>query len=84
MGHQAFKTRYPNLYNMVRKMQATVAEVLQSDPLNVSCRRALVGIKLTEWHSLVANIMHVTLNNLLDKFVWGLHKKWVIFYEFYV
>jgi len=33
MGHQAFKTRYPNLYNMVRKMQATVAEVLQSDPL---------------------------------------------------
>ena len=43
MGHQAFKTRYPNLYNMVRKMQATVAEVLQSDPLNVSFRRALVG-----------------------------------------
>jgi len=74
MGHQAFKTRYPNLYNMVRKMQATVAEVLQSDRLNVSFRRALVGTKLTEWHSLVASIVHVTLNNMPNMFVWGLHK----------
>jgi len=51
-----------------------VAEVLQSVPLNVSLRRALVGINLIEWHSLVTNIMHVTLNKMLDMFVWGLHK----------
>ena len=69
LGHQAFKTRYPNLYNVVRKKQATVAEVLQTAPLNVSFRRALVGTKLTERHSLVASIMHVTLNNMLDSFV---------------
>ena len=63
-----------NLYNVVRKKQATVAEVLQTAPLNVSFRRALVGTKLTERHSLVASIMHVTLNSMLDRFVWGLHK----------
>jgi len=36
--------------------------------------RPLVGTKLTEWHSLVASIVHVTLNNMPDMFVWGLHK----------
>jgi hypothetical protein len=59
---------------VLRKKQATVAEVLQTAPLNVSFRRALVGTKLTEWHSLVASIVHVTLNNMPDRFVWGLHK----------
>ena len=33
-----------------------------------------MGINLIEWHSLVASIMHVTLNKMLDRFVWGLHK----------
>ena len=59
---------------MVRKKQATVVEVLQIAPLNVSFGRDLVGTKLTEWHSLVASIVHVTLNNMLNRFVWGLHK----------
>ena len=59
---------------MVRKKQATVAEVLQISHLNMSFRRALVGAKLTEWHSLVASIVHVMLNNMPDRFVWGLHK----------
>ena len=59
---------------MVRKKQATVTKVLQTAPLNVSFRRALVGTKLTKWHSLVASIVHVTLNNMPNRFVWGLHK----------
>jgi hypothetical protein len=33
----------PNLFNIVRKKQATVANVLNFTPLNVSFRRALVG-----------------------------------------
>jgi hypothetical protein len=85
LGHQAFKTRYPNLYNLVHKKLATVAEVLQTAPLNVSFRRALVGTKLIEWHSLVASIVHVMLNNMPDRFVWDLHKNaWVLFGKFYV
>ena len=60
-----------NLYNVVRKKQATVAEVLQTAPLNVCFRRALVGTKLTGWNSLVASVMHVILNNMPDMFVWG-------------
>jgi hypothetical protein len=31
LGHQAFKTRYPNLYNVVRKKQAIVAEVFVNE-----------------------------------------------------
>ena len=67
LGHQAFKTQYPNLYNVVCKKQATIAEVLQTALLNVFFIRPLVGTKLTEWHSLVASIVHVTLNNMLDR-----------------
>ena len=40
----------------------------------MSFGRDLVGTKLTEWHSLVASIVHVMLNNMPDRFVWGLHK----------
>jgi len=36
---------------------------------SVSFRRALVGTKLIEWHSLVVSIVHVTLNNMSDRFV---------------
>jgi len=34
-----------------------------------------VGNKLYEWHSLVARIAHINLNESLDLFVWSLHKK---------
>ena len=49
LGSQALKIQYLNLFNIVRKKQATVADVLNSTPLNVSFRRALVGNKLLEW-----------------------------------
>jgi len=46
LGTQALKFQYPNLLNNVRKKHATVAEVLSTNPLNVSFKRALVGNKL--------------------------------------
>ena len=47
MGNHPLKTQYPTLYNIARRKQAKVAEVLSTTPLNVSFRRALVGNKLT-------------------------------------
>jgi len=39
LGNQVFKTQYLDLYGIVRRKHAMVAEVLQSTPLNVSFRR---------------------------------------------
>ena len=47
LGNHPLKTQYPTLYNIARRKQAKVAEVLSTAPLNVSFRRALVGNKLT-------------------------------------
>ncbi|WVZ96321.1 hypothetical protein U9M48_041976 [Paspalum notatum var. saurae] len=74
LGNHAFKHVYPNLFNIVRKKHATVADVFRSSPLNISFRRALVGNKLQEWHNLVANLMFVNLEEGNDTFVWGLNK----------
>ena len=50
-------------------------EVLRTNPLNVSFKRALVRKKLTEWHSSpVSKLVHVNLNEGMDLFVWNLHK----------
>ena len=53
---------------------ATVAEVLSSNPLNVSFRGALVGDKLTEWYNLVASLLHINLNEGMHLFMWNLQK----------
>lgn len=54
LGDVAFRDQYPTLYNIVRKKSASVNVVLQSNPLNVSFRRSLVGNNLMAWHHLVA------------------------------
>ena len=48
----------------------TVANVLNSRPLTVSFRRALLGNKLTPWLQLVSKVTDVALNNEKDAFVW--------------
>jgi hypothetical protein len=48
------KQQYPNFYNIVCKKEVTGSEVLNSVPLNVSFRRAVIEIKLLKWNDLVA------------------------------
>ena len=48
LGNRSFRDQYPTLYNIVRQKHATVVDVIASDPLNVSFRRALVGNKQEE------------------------------------
>ena len=64
LGNQAFKTQYQDLYSIVHK----------STPLNVSFRRVLAGNKLSQWHDLVARLLHINLGEESDKFVWQLNK----------
>ncbi|WVZ92700.1 hypothetical protein U9M48_038746 [Paspalum notatum var. saurae] len=71
----ALKDVYPNLFTIVRRKHATVAEVLRMNPYNVSFRKALTGNRFNEWHSLVARIASINLQKGRDQFVWGLHSK---------
>jgi hypothetical protein len=43
LGKEPLMVKYPTLYNIVRKKNVSVAQVLSTTPLNVSFRRALVG-----------------------------------------
>jgi hypothetical protein len=54
-------TKCPSLYNIVRKKNASVAQVLSTTPLNVSFRRALMGDDWAKWLDLVGSILGVRL-----------------------
>ncbi|WVZ49477.1 LOW QUALITY PROTEIN: hypothetical protein U9M48_000835, partial [Paspalum notatum var. saurae] len=73
-GDQPLKYNFPSLFNIVRKKNATVAEVLCSSSLNISFRRALTGNKLTQWHNLVLRTMNAELTEGNDVFSWKLHR----------
>ncbi|WVZ61813.1 hypothetical protein U9M48_011628 [Paspalum notatum var. saurae] len=73
-GDQPLKISYPSLFNIVRKKGATVAEVISSNPLNVSFRRGLHGERLLAWYDLVERVMGLELREGRDVFRWGLNK----------
>jgi hypothetical protein len=56
--------------NIVRKKNATVAQVLSTTPLNISFRRALVGDNWAKWLQLVGSILNVHLGEQTDTFMW--------------
>jgi hypothetical protein len=61
IGQEPLMKRFPSLYNIMRKKNATVAQVLSTTPLNVSFRRALVGDNWARWLQLVGSILNVSL-----------------------
>jgi hypothetical protein len=70
-----FSVKYPALYNLVKKKNLSVAQVLSMTPLNVSFRRALVGVNWDNWFNLVGSVLEVNLSNLRDTFCWTTSKK---------
>jgi hypothetical protein len=44
LGREPLRVKYPALYNLVKKKNLTVAQVLSTTPLNVSFGRVLVGV----------------------------------------
>jgi hypothetical protein len=72
IGKFTLHEKFPRLYNIARRKDITVAEVLSSNPLNISFRRALMGNNLRDWNRIVATVVDVNLNQQQDKFIWAL------------
>jgi hypothetical protein len=71
MGNFTLKQLYPSLVDYQEK-HISVASVFSTVPLNISFRRGMVENNLNLWHNLVARVAHIRLNNMEDKFIWGL------------
>ena len=72
LGGTSLAQQYPMLYNIVQRKQVTVANVLSTPTLNISFRRSLQGDRWDKWLELVNRLMHISLSNTQDVFVWGL------------
>ena len=72
LGNSPLRDQYPQLYNIVRKKQDTVADELSTHILNLSWRRDLIGIKLVIWNNLVSRLSTIDLTQKRDGFKWNL------------
>jgi len=67
------REQYPQFYNIARKKQDTVADVLNTPLPNVSWRRDLIGDKLVMWNNLISHLTIVELSQEEeDEFRWKL------------
>jgi hypothetical protein len=78
IGREPLMTKYPSLYNIVRKKNASVAQVLSTTPLNISFRRALMGDNWTKWLDLVGSILGVRLGEQTNSFIWTKSKSFSV------
>jgi hypothetical protein len=73
LGTTLLKLQYLNLYNIVRRQNATVADIFSLRPLNVSFCRNLVAENLLSWHDLVMRLLDIQLTDRSDTFKWPLN-----------
>ena len=66
--------KYCQLYNIVRKKQDTVADVLSTQIPNLSWLRDLIGNKLVMWNNLVSHLSTIDLSQERDGFKWNLDR----------
>jgi hypothetical protein len=78
LGGEPLNVKYPTLYSLVKRKNMSMAQVLSTTPLNVSFRRALIGVNWDNWLSLVGNVLEVNLNNIRDFFRWTASKKFAV------
>jgi hypothetical protein len=78
LGREPLNVKYPALYNLVKRKNMSVAQVLSTTPLNVSFRRTLIGVNWDNWLNLVGNVLEVNLNNIRDSFRWTASKKFSV------
>ena len=64
--------QYPSLYRIVQRCDALVATIMQSIPLNIQFRTALVGDRWEAWLHLVSRLMEVQLSHQPDQLCWML------------
>ena len=53
LGMSTLKEQYTNLYNIVRRKSAIVADIMSFVPLNISFSISLVGQNFDYWHNIV-------------------------------
>jgi len=75
VGQESLMKQFPALYQICRKKNQTVANVLETRPLNISFRRNMVGDKLRLWNDLVNQVINVRLGDSEDSWVWTLDTK---------
>jgi hypothetical protein len=73
LGATTLKEQYPKLYNIVRRKDAMVAEILGLQPFNISFRKSLVTGNLHDWHDLVLKLSSINLTDFSDHFKWSLN-----------
>jgi hypothetical protein len=73
-GPRPFRDIYPNLYHVCYEPHNSVAQVMGNTPYNLSFRRSLVGVKLTEYNDLMAKIGGFRLSDERDTVSWDLHR----------
>jgi hypothetical protein len=73
LGTTPLRLQYLNLYNIVRRKDATVADIFSLRPLNISFCRNLVAENLLSWHDLVMRLMDIQLMDRPDIFKWSLN-----------
>jgi hypothetical protein len=59
--------------DIVRRKDATEAEIFSSRSLDISFRRNLVAENLQSWHALVLCLMDIQLMDRPDTFKWSLN-----------
>uniref|UniRef100_A0A8I6XUJ7 Reverse transcriptase zinc-binding domain-containing protein n=1 Tax=Hordeum vulgare subsp. vulgare TaxID=112509 RepID=A0A8I6XUJ7_HORVV len=70
LGDTPLALQYPLLYNIAQRKEDYISMVLQSVPLNMQFRRALVGARWDAWLHLVRRLMQVQLSNHTDNVRW--------------
>ena len=68
VGNATLQRQFPMLYNVVRRKDELVANVMSTSPLNISFRRPIVGTKLIAWNELLLKISNVQLSVHKDVF----------------
>jgi hypothetical protein len=66
LGDAPLASQYPSLYNIVRRKNVLVSDVLINTPLNLEFRRALIENKWAVWITLVQRLMHISLSDQKD------------------
>ena len=72
LGNRPLRHKYPQFYNIVRKKQHTVGEVLSTLNPNLTWYRDLIGSMLVMWSNLASHLATVALTHENGNFRWNL------------
>ena len=72
LGHNSLADEYPALYNIASNKNYSVANVLNTTPINLPSRRILIGNLRDAWLHLVERLMRINLLDQPDRFKWSL------------